>query len=342
MHSYKLLERVLKDQCIVTEPGDENSEKVSLKPPKEIPSSSLQNPSDPDAAYSGHKGQGYQVQVMETYCDDEDEKVREETLNLITYVDVEPACCSDTEALMPAIKSVKERGLLPEKLLGDTLYGSDENVTEAEKEGVQIVAPTMGAAEKTSVSLSDFEFSGDGDVCRCPNNQEPEFIKRNKKGNQSAAFDSSVCESCPFRGECPVKKGKKYHYLRYNDKSVRVAKRRSSEKTEEFRDDYRWRSGVEATMSEYDSRTGVKNLRVRGLKNVRYCARLKAIGVNIFRAASVRKARRRGKSPFGSPLFPFLRAFFSVKEQIWADYGDLNFLFHNHADDYKSCFKKAA
>jgi hypothetical protein len=28
----------------------------------QIGSDSLQNPSDPDATYSGHKGQGYQVQ----------------------------------------------------------------------------------------------------------------------------------------------------------------------------------------------------------------------------------------------------------------------------------------
>ena len=33
--------------------------------PKEIASSSLQNHSDPDAGYDAHKGQGYQVQVME-------------------------------------------------------------------------------------------------------------------------------------------------------------------------------------------------------------------------------------------------------------------------------------
>jgi len=43
-------------------------------------------------------------------------------------------------------------------------------------------------------------------------------------------------------------------------------------------------------MSEYNARTGVKRLRVRGLKAVRFCAMLKAIGINIFRATAVRKA----------------------------------------------------
>jgi hypothetical protein len=44
---------------------------------------------------------------------------------------------------------------------------------------------------------------------------------------------------------------------------------------------------VEATMSELDRRTGVKRLRVRGFKAVRFSATLKAIGINLFRAAAV-------------------------------------------------------
>ncbi len=66
--------------------------------------------------------------------------------------------------------------------------------------------------------------------------------------------------------------------------------RRQYENSEEFKDRYRWRAGVEATMSEYDRKTGVKHLRVRGLKAVRFSATLKALGVNIFRAARVRAA----------------------------------------------------
>jgi len=71
MYSYKLLERVLEEHCNLT---DDKDNPVKLKKPKEIPSDSLQNPSDPDATYSGHKGQGYQVQIMETYCDDKNKR----------------------------------------------------------------------------------------------------------------------------------------------------------------------------------------------------------------------------------------------------------------------------
>ena len=72
---------------------------------------------------------------------------------------------------------------------------------------------------------------------------------------------------------------------------MRIAKRRIYEQSDQFKDRYRWRAGIEATMSEYDRRTGVKHLRVRRLKAVRFCAILKALGINIFRAAALRAAK---------------------------------------------------
>jgi len=74
MHSYKLLERVLKEQCNLNVSDDKKG--VNVKKPKDIASDSLQNPSDPDATYSGHKGQGYQLQIMETYTDTEEKAMR--------------------------------------------------------------------------------------------------------------------------------------------------------------------------------------------------------------------------------------------------------------------------
>ena len=70
-------------------------------------------------------------------------------------------------------------------------------------------------------------------------------------------FKIDHCINCPFLKDCPVKAGKKYYYLRYEDKAWRIAMRRAYEKSDKFKDKYRWRSGVEATMSEYDRRASV-------------------------------------------------------------------------------------
>ncbi len=284
MYSYKLLDRVLTDHCNLT---DDKDNPVELKKPKEIPSDSLQNPSDPDASYSGHKGQGYQVQVMETYCDDPDEK--EQSLNLITHVKVEPSHNSDANALIPAIESTKEQNLKPKEILADSLYGSDDNCERAKEDNVELIAPTMGSVKEDKLSLTDFIFSPKGELAACPQGKLPTKIKKKKR--LSIGFALQDCENCPDLSNCPVKKGKKRYYLRFTDKEMRIAKRRINEQSDKFKDRYRWRAGVEATMSEYDRRTGVKQLRVRGLKAVKFCATLKALGVNIFRAAAIRAAR---------------------------------------------------
>jgi hypothetical protein len=284
MYSYQLLERVLHEHCHLT---DDKDNPVELKKSKEIPSDSLQNPSDPDATYSGHKGQGFQVQVMETFCDDEKEK--EQSLNLITHVEVEPAHESDANAIVPAIESVEERDLKPKELMADSLYGSDDNCESADKHGVDLIAPTMGSVDKEKLSIADFQFSPKGEIVVCPKGNAPAKIKKRKK--ISIGFSETNCQNCPDLSRCPVKKGKKYYYLRFTDKEMRIAKRRLHEQSDEFKNRYRWRAGVEATMSEYDRRTGVKHLRVRGLKAVRFCATLKALGVNIFRAAAFRAAK---------------------------------------------------
>jgi hypothetical protein len=79
-----------------------------------------------------------------------------------------------------------------------------------------------------------------------------------------------------------VKSGKKdLSYLRYNEKNVRLAQRRAYERTGEFKEKYRFRAGVEATMSQLDRRTGIKHLRVRGMKAVRFAATMKATALNI-------------------------------------------------------------
>jgi hypothetical protein len=313
MHSYKLLERVLKEQCNLNVSDDKT--RVEVKKPKDISSDSLQNPSDPDATYSGHKGQGYQLQIMETYTDTEDKEIKSKTLNLITHVEVEKACDSDAQALMPAIESTKKRGLCPDELEADTLYGSDENFETAKSMGVELVAPVKGKPEKSAVSLSEFEFFKTGHVLACPQGQKP-LTSKKKKTRFTQGFSCETCAKCPLVNDCPVKPGKKYYYLRYEEKAMRIAKRRATEQTTEFKDRYRWRAGVEATMSELDRRTGVKRLRVRGFKSVRFSATLKAIGINLFRAAAVRKAANHDNAVHDKAKFTLNHAIFFVKEHF--------------------------
>src|ERR1039457_6246988 len=318
MSSYQLLVRLFTEQCVVEKTDAATS--VVIKPNKDVPSDSLQNPSDPDAGYCGHKGKGYQMQVMETYSPDKSQP------NLITHVKVEAAHESDANALLPAIEDAAKRELVPTELLADSLYGSDDNVEKAKELGVEVVSPTMGTQSHT-IGLADFTFSVNDEITACPEGQKPQRIKTGKNGGKIVHFDKAVCDKCPRQSECPVKRAKRHSTIECDAKSLRLARRRAKEKTEAFREVYRFRAGAEGTMSDLDRITRIKHLRVRGMPQVRLAAVLKATGLNILRAMAFKnRLRRQEKRKKGSNPSPN-GAIGDVKEHILRLLGYLKELF---------------
>lgn len=115
---YNLLKRVFGEQYKVTE-----DQKVELRPKEEIVSDSVQSPHDPDCAYR-HKGdqqvKGYSINVTETSSDD--------SLNLITNVDVRKANVPDTEFVQSSIEATIEvTGQPVEKVFTDGAYQTPDN-----------------------------------------------------------------------------------------------------------------------------------------------------------------------------------------------------------------------
>jgi len=284
MSSYQLLVRLFNEQCVLE--TTESDTTVVIKPNKDVPSDSLQNPSDPDAGYCGHKGKGYQLQVMETYSPDKSQP------NLITHVKAEAAYESDIQALLPAVGDAARRELAPTELLADSLYGSDENVEKAKECGIDLVSPTMGTQGK-AISLADFVFTQTDEITMCPEGHKPQRIKTGKHGGKIVHFDKALCDRCPRQSDCPVKRAKRNATISYDAKSLRLARRRVHENTESFRELYRFRAGIEGTMSDLDRITGIKHLRVRGMPQVRQAAVLKATGLNILRSTTFRNRQRK-------------------------------------------------
>ena len=326
MSSYQLLVRLLREQCTVEQDPEAKGPKVSIKPNKEVPSDSLQNPSDPDASYDGHKGQGYQMQVAETYSRDETKK----RLSLITEVIAEPAHHSDAEALIPLIEATQERGVGPKEVLADSLYGGDDNCEKARERSVEVISPVIGRPHESELTLADFTWADEGSVRACPQGHVAVKVKH-KKGKHTAIFSPELCTVCPRINDCPVKAGKKGSYLHYDEKALRLAKRRAYEKTPAFQELYRFRAGIEGTMSQLDRKTGLKHLRVRGLAAVSFCATLKAAGLNLLRAVAFRNSQE-DKNLALQQTNPALFGLFSVfKERfsaLWADFNTFGSYFN--------------
>ncbi len=277
-YSYKELQRVFSEHCSIED------DTVLVKSDKDVPSDSLQNPSDPDATYDGHKGQGYQVQIMETYSRETPQDDESASLQLITYVDVEPAHYHDSKALEPALQESEKRGVLPTELEADSHYGSRDNQRKAKEHDVDLVAPLPG--NKPRNNLVDFEFDPKThEIKRCPEGHVPIKIKHNKKGTITAIWSQEVCGTCARFSSCAVQKAKSSYRLLYSHNQADATLHRRYEQSEEFKEKYRYRAGIEATNSHYIHMTGARRMRYRGLKRIDYAARLKALGINMFRAA---------------------------------------------------------
>ena len=304
MNTYKLMVRVFYDQCDV----HEDTVEVKAKTGGNV----IQNPSDPDATYDGHKGPGYQAQIAET-CNPEND------VQLITSVISQTAVESDSNAVLPVLEDLKESDLLPESMLGDTLYAGDENVQLSEEYGVELVGPVpsgpKGTQDANELNVDDFNIDqASEEVICCPAGHSPESsVHDNQTGKTRTIMPESACGQCDYVAQCPVKKNRNGYCLDHTAKDRRIAARRHEEATDVFQQRYRLRGGLEGTNSGLKRRTGLGQLRVRGKPRVSHSIYLKIAGWNILRASVCAKIREIVYERAKAAIFDFQRTILQLK-----------------------------
>lgn len=283
--TYKAMERIFYEQCDVQE------DKVTVK--AKTGGAVMQNPSEPDATYDGHKGPGYQVQLSET-CNPENE------VQLITCAIPQTAAEPDSEAVEPVLDDLEQNAMLPEQLLGDTHYCGDENVQKAARRGVELVGPVGGSdkskedASYERLTIDDFDMDEQTEEVKCcPAGHTPDTsVQDEQTGKTTTVMPESACSQCNFLGQCPVEKCKGQYRLVHTAKQRRLAARRREENTEVFRQRYKIRGGIEGTNSGVKRVTGLGQLRVRGRPAVFHAIYLKVAGWNMRRAMVCAKLRK--------------------------------------------------
>ena len=282
--TYKALERIFYEQCEV------NEETVSIK--QKTGGNVMQNPSDPDATYDGHKGPGYQVQISET-CNPENEA------QLVTCAIPQTAAESDANAVGEVLEDLQANNLMPDELLADTGYTSDDNVQLAEQQGVELVGPVPSGSSKTKddeyeqLNIDDFNVDeATEEIVCCPAGHKPQSSEHNNEtGKTKTVMPESACSQCRFFEQCPVEKIREQYKLEHTAKQRRLAGRRREQDTEVFRERYKTRGGIEGTNSGLKRKTGLGRLRVRGRPAVFHRIYLKIVGWNILRASVCAKMR---------------------------------------------------
>jgi hypothetical protein len=272
MASFQLVERLWNDQCEL--PATTTPACIVLR--KDVPSSSLQSPADPDATY-GHKGKGYEAQLCET-C------VPENPFQAVTAVSVNGANESDQDHVVDTIEQVERTcGEAPATLQTDAGYASGDNLVAAEEMGTNLAAPIGSKASEKHLPVAQFEFDEKGErALRCPAGHSPDQQQAAATGTR-AYFEMCKCRECPLAGECPTRELKGRRVLAFDRADVAVARRREEQETPAFKEQHRLRSGGEAMNSELKRCHGMRKLRVRGRPRVELAVRLKATALNVKR-----------------------------------------------------------
>jgi len=290
LESYQLLARVLDEQCEIVErdPDRDDGPVVVVKAPEDMPCDNVVNPADPDTSYNSHRGLGYLAQIMETFSGNDTLDDAEPKPDLITHVALGKMTMHDQDALVPALSDTQERNVGPLLLLADTQYGSTECVKEAAARSVELLSPirTAKGKKQNKLTLEDFDLDVSGRVLRCPEGYEP-VLTSVKDHHLQVRFDPATCAGCVAGNRCPAfgKARLKYTHERVQNRTKRLA-----QQDPWFRDRYRMRSGIEATMSRYKNQMNMARLRVGGIEAVRYRAVLRALGLNIFRVTAWRQS----------------------------------------------------
>ena len=208
----------------------------------------------------------------------------------------------DGHRLADALDDLSERALTPAVMLGDSHYGSSDNMALTREQNINLVAPARPPKGAVSgrLTLEDFTLNEEGLVLRCPNNVEPVSASL-AKAKLQARFDLSICQKCPDILRCPVQAAKRdgqFSRFQYTPARAANQKRRLYEQSDAFRDVYRMagqhRSDHVAIKVPDEPGSPTHS---RSMPSMRYMVNLRALGLNIRRCGqSHHKKRSQGEA----------------------------------------------
>lgn len=247
----------------------------------------IASPHDPDARYSTKRSTewtGYKAHLTET-CD-------QGLPRIITNVETTVATTPDFVPLKDIHTALSERNLLPSEHLLDAGYMSADNlVTSLNAHQVKLIGPPLPdsswqSRSKTGLDKSQFVVEWEIKKVTCPGGKTNKSWKKLADGRTEARFSQSVCRKCPARKDCTNQKtdagnpaGKRL-MLRPQEEHEALQQAREFAESEEFKEQYRLRSGIEGTLSQAVREHGMRESRYIGLAKTQLQHLLTAVAVN--------------------------------------------------------------
>jgi transposase len=253
------------------------------------PAELISSPYDTEARYSTKRQVewvGYKVHFTET-CD-------EDRPHLIVNVETTPATTPDDNMIDEVHKSQEQRDLLPGEHLVDKGYTDAQVLVDSPRAyGVTIVGPvaedpSWQARAGAGFDKGSFEVDWERQVVTCPAGKQSISWLPNTSPQNGQVFEARFarkdCTPCPFRAQCTKAKQEPRIIglqAREHHEALQAARRR--QETEEFRQQYAARAGVEGTHEQAVRRCGLRRCRYIGQAKAHLQHVLTAAALNVIR-----------------------------------------------------------
>jgi transposase len=192
------------------------------------------------------------------------------------------------------------RKLRPRQVVGDTTYGTVENVVAIEDEGIRAYVPLPDFDRRTpGFGKLQFAYGAEADVYRCPGGEVLRPIRhRQTQPVRIYQAPAAACNACPLKKDCTTSpRGRRV--ARHVDEAY-LDRVRAYHATEAYKKAMRKRQvWVEPLFAEAKEWHGLRRLRLRGLANANIQGLLVAAGQNLKRLLAATGWGRR-HAPCGS------------------------------------------
>jgi len=256
------------------------------------------SPYDLDARYSEKRGKpwrGYKVHLSETCGHPPAGRgaagAPPAAPNLITNVATTEAAVPDAVLTEPVHDMLAASGLLPGEHAADAGYASADLLLDARARGITLLAPlaadTSPQARAGGYTAQMFAIDWDHQTVTCPQgalSRKWATIQQGKREAYVVAFPAATCRACPARDKCTssARNGRQL-FLRPREVHQAAAAARAEQTSQQWKDRYAIRAGIESTIRQATCITGIRTARYLGLPKTTLEHATAAAAINLIR-----------------------------------------------------------
>jgi len=249
----------------------------------------IQSPYDPQARNRTKRSlnwTGYAAHLTET-CDPD-------TPNVITNVEPTPATTADVKMTATIHTALAEKDLVPSEHFVDTSYvDADHLVTSRTEHDIDLFGPVPSdsswqARAEQGFDISCFAVDWEAQTVTCPQGKVSHYwhASADNAGREriQVRFDREDCAGCARRSQCTKAKNQPRAIqlmAQAHHEALHLARQRQT--TEDFKQRYHVRAGVEGTISQGTRAFDLRRSRYIGLPKTHLQHVLTAVAMNLTR-----------------------------------------------------------